>query len=298
MLGKFYKGVMVYADDTTLVCESIDSLNKCIRNIEKYCDIFDIAINAKKTKCMILGKIKTIVEPEIKVNGQILEIVDTFKFLGVHIDREGNFIKHMCVRKSAFFSGLTEIERLGMNEPDVPISMKCLLYTSLVRSKLLYGMECLNLKSKFVQKEISSLESNTLKRACGLNKLSKTTGLLYAMGITPLELYILKRKLFFILQLLQNKATNELVENGIHRSLDSTLELIGVNREHKQLGPNRYRGIIRSLVVKKLEKIRDTEREIRESKLVQAVNYLLKHRNHENNDTLQYLLDPRRCGLR
>jgi hypothetical protein len=105
-LGGMDKGVMVYADDTTIVCDSLDSLNKNIKIIESYCDRYDICINAKKTKCMIFGPIKSIVEPEVKVNGQTLEIVDTFKFLGVHIDRDGGYKKHLNIRRSAFFSGV------------------------------------------------------------------------------------------------------------------------------------------------------------------------------------------------
>ena len=77
---------------------------------------------------MILGSIRSIVEPEVKVNGQILELVDSFKFLGVHIDRDGGYKNHMKIRRSAFFSGITEIERLGVNECDIPINMKSLLY--------------------------------------------------------------------------------------------------------------------------------------------------------------------------
>ena len=48
LLGGVRKGVMVYADDTTVVCETLNNLNKCIAIIENYCDLYDIKINAKK----------------------------------------------------------------------------------------------------------------------------------------------------------------------------------------------------------------------------------------------------------
>ncbi len=41
---------MVYADDTTL---DVESVKKRIKIIEKYCSIYDIAINANKSKYMI-----------------------------------------------------------------------------------------------------------------------------------------------------------------------------------------------------------------------------------------------------
>jgi hypothetical protein len=48
--------------------------------------------------------------------------------------------------------------------------------------------------------------------------------------------------------------------------------------------------------MKKLDEIKNKEKIIKESKMVTAVEFLLEHRSPENNDTLQYLLDPRRCG--
>jgi hypothetical protein len=281
---------------TTVVCHDISSLEYCIKIIERYCDVFDIQINAKKTKCMVFGPIKSIVEPEIKVNGQILEIVENFKFLGVHIERGGKHDKHISIRRTAFLSGLTEIENLGFSKSDVPVRMKSLLYTSLVRSKLMYGMECFKLNERVVKKEIISLESNAIKKACGLNKRSKSTILLYALNITPIKLYILKRKLFFVLQLILNEATNELITSGVHATLNDVLSLIGVRSRDVGLGRMRYQGVIRSLVTKKLEEIRTIEKSITESKIVVSIKYLLQNRNRENDDTLQYLLDPRRCG--
>ncbi len=242
---------------------------------------------------MIFGQINSIVEPEIMVNNQIIENVKTFKFLGVHIDREGTFKSHIATRKTAFFSGISEIERLGVNKIDVPISMKSLLYTSLARSKLVYGLEVINFDSK-TQTKLSTLESNFIKRTCELNKFSKSTILLYALNITPIKLYALKRKLQFIIQILNNSSTKELIGKGKHESLTEIFENIGVNKDHFNLGEDRYLGIIRSLTLRKLCDIIGCEKTIRETSLVVSLEYLLGRRTPENNDTLQYLLDPRR----
>jgi hypothetical protein len=290
------KGVMVYADDTTLVCSDLKKVNKCVHIIETYCKLYDISINAKKTKFMVFGTLRSVVEPEIKVNGQIIEMVDIFKFLGVQIDREGTFKKHLSIRRSAFFTGLTEVEKLGFHKKDVPPKMKSLLYTSLVRSKLVYGLEGIRMTKSSTKKDLTFLESYALKRSCGLNKYSKSTALLYALNITPISLYIYKRKLYFILQLLANTSTRELLSKRVHKTLNDIITSVGIKREHLILGEDRYRGLMRSLAIKKLEEIELKEKLIKNSKIVISVEYLLEHRSSENNDTLQYLLDPRRCG--
>ena len=62
---------------------------------------------------------------------------------------------------------------------------------------------------------------------------------MYALNVTPIKLYIFKRKLQFIIQLLNNSSTKELVGKGIHNTLIETLEMIGINKDHIGLGEDR-----------------------------------------------------------
>jgi hypothetical protein len=295
-LKEMYKGIMVYADDTNVISHTVDDLNVCIGIIERYCALYDISINAKKTKWMRLGEARSSIEPIVKINGDTLEKVDSFKFLGVIIESNGSYKKHLEKRRSLFMTGLGEIQRLGINKKDVPTGMKTLLYTSLVRSKLTYGLETLKMGDSVIKKCLGRLESNAIKIACGLNLRSKSTALLYGMGITPIDLYIFKRKISFILQLLKNQATCELIINGIHLSISDTIEKLGVHTNQLVLSADRYRGMLRSICMNKLDQIRTIENSVRNSDLVLAVKYLLSNATSDNLDTLQYLLDPRRTS--
>jgi hypothetical protein len=128
------------------------------------------------------------------------------------------------------------------------------------------------------------------------NNHSKATSFAYALDITPIELFLIKRKLFFILQLINNSATNELITKGIHRSLDDIFSLIGVEKNQVSLGRPRYQGIVRSTVVRKLLEIKCGEMSIKNSGLVMSIRYLLQNRSLNNDDTLKYLLDPRKLA--
>ena len=70
-MGNVCKGVMVYADDTNVIAHTFEDLMICIFIIERYCSLYDICINAKKTKWMLFGEPRSIVEDEVKVNGII-----------------------------------------------------------------------------------------------------------------------------------------------------------------------------------------------------------------------------------
>jgi hypothetical protein len=54
-LNNVPRGILVYADDTTIACDSIIKLNALIKIIEKFCDEYDVIINVKKTKWLRFG---------------------------------------------------------------------------------------------------------------------------------------------------------------------------------------------------------------------------------------------------
>ena len=52
---------------------------------------------------------RKLVEDEVKVNGIILEKVNSFKFLGVIIAQDGSYKEHLLKRRSMFMSGMGEV---------------------------------------------------------------------------------------------------------------------------------------------------------------------------------------------
>jgi hypothetical protein len=114
------------------------------------------------------------------------------------------------------------------------------------------------------------------------------------MGISPIALYIYKRKVSFILELLKNRATNELVSRGTHETVKDVICSLGIEEGDVLRGRDNYRNLIGMVCINKLKSIKNIENDIKESPLVLAVEYLLNHRSMDNDDTLQYLLDPRR----
>ena len=115
------------------------------------------------------------------------------------------------------------------------------------------------------------------------------------MNITPITLYILKRKIKFISSLLDNEATREMMQNGIHRSLNDVISYLGVTEMDANSSGPRYMGILKSRSLAKIKEIELMEDMIRESELVKAIKFLLDEKNEYASNTLRYLLDPRRA---
>ena len=75
-----------YADDTTLIAKSSDELQDLIDRVKASSEEFGLHLNVKKTKTMICGGDAN---QQVKVDGEVVEQVDTFNFLGSLIDNAG-----------------------------------------------------------------------------------------------------------------------------------------------------------------------------------------------------------------
>ena len=87
-----------------------------------------------------------------------------------------------------------------------------------------------------------------------------------------------------------------LITAGVHKSLDSIMQYIGIDEQHKQLSNIRYEGILLSACASKLNAMSKCEERLKCLPVVTAVRYLLNNRNTENDATIKFLLDPRRCS--
>ena len=72
----------MFADDIVLLAESKEGLQTCLNKLEGYAKDWKMTVNKKKTKVMIIqnrGKMPAI---DITYEGQRLEVVDNYKYLG------------------------------------------------------------------------------------------------------------------------------------------------------------------------------------------------------------------------
>ena len=85
--------VILYADDIIILSESKENMQNSLDIFHSYCEMWNLQVNDNKTKVMIFSKRKVRQHIEFYLNGQKLEIVDTFTYLGVLIKYNGRFIE-------------------------------------------------------------------------------------------------------------------------------------------------------------------------------------------------------------
>ena len=96
--------LLLYADDQVVFAKSPESLQRMLTDIENYCNTLGLKINTSKTKIMIFEKGRH-TSYDFHLNNVKLEIVSTFKYLGVYFFKNGNWNKtQKCIANHASFA--------------------------------------------------------------------------------------------------------------------------------------------------------------------------------------------------
>jgi hypothetical protein len=214
-IGSITTGVIAYADDILILCESSDGLKRVVETLVKLCDELDLVINQEKTKIMIFGTKKQASVPiVINIHNKIIEIVTEFKYLGVIITSQLSSQTHLNKRIEKFQSGFYGMGGLGILNGCLGSMLKSFLLRTYCLPILMYGIECIYLNQAQTNM-VKRAYTLTLKRCLSLNKLLHTEGLLIATGLEPFADMINKRKLKCLLILLENPTTKNIVNEII-----------------------------------------------------------------------------------
>ena len=125
-----------------LLAETPNDLQRCISLMENChnCHNWGLKINTSKTKVTIFSRGKVRNLPNFILNGNKLDIVYSYKYLGVHFNYNGKFTvakNDLCCKGSrAMFSLLRKCKQLQL-----PIDIQLQLLDVLVKPVVLYGCE-------------------------------------------------------------------------------------------------------------------------------------------------------------
>ena len=81
----------MYADDTIILANFAESLQKALNDLLDYCVQWKLEVNADKSKIMLFSKRICKSKHQFKYNGKAIEVVNDFKYLGVTFKYNGSF---------------------------------------------------------------------------------------------------------------------------------------------------------------------------------------------------------------
>jgi hypothetical protein len=114
-----FNTIIKFADDTTVVGLIINNdktaYREEIRELAMWCQDHSVFLNVSKTRELIVNYRKR--QAPININGAVVERVESFKFLGVHITNKLSWSKHTNTavkRARQHLFPLRRLKRLGM----------------------------------------------------------------------------------------------------------------------------------------------------------------------------------------
>ena len=145
-IGVHIRGQVVnmiqYADDTTLITESVEDLKLLLIQVKSESGNHGLYLNLKKTKIMSNTDLET-----FNLEGENIEVVDSFIFLGSTIHKEGGCDLEIRRRLSLGRAAMNKLSVL-MKSHDISRNTKIMLVNRLVFPTVLYGAESWTLKLK------------------------------------------------------------------------------------------------------------------------------------------------------
>ena len=150
-----------FADDIALISEEIQQAQSLLKRVEEACSEVGLRMNAKKTKVLQFNqKQQAIITSK---DGNVLEVVHDFKYLGSMMNDTDNDIK---VRKGMTWRACNKMEKIW--KTNLKRELKIRLLTSTVEAILLYGSETWSL-SKKQEKELDGCYTRILRKVLNVS---------------------------------------------------------------------------------------------------------------------------------
>jgi hypothetical protein len=128
---------LAYADDIVVLAESSEYAQLMLDRVSLEASKVGLRINVGKTKVMY-----SCCEPAaVALNGQALEIVNSFTYLGSEITPTGDVTNETRKRIAKASGAFRSLERCLWSRNDISAKTKARVYDAAIRSILLYGCE-------------------------------------------------------------------------------------------------------------------------------------------------------------
>ena len=129
-----------YADDTTLMAEREEELKSLLMKVKEESEEVGPKLNIQKTKIMASGPITSWV-----IDGETVETVSDFVFLGSNITAHGDFSHEIKRRLHLGRKVMTNLDSI-LKSRDITLSTKVCLVKSMVFPLVMYGCESWTVK--------------------------------------------------------------------------------------------------------------------------------------------------------
>ena len=160
---------MLFADDAALTSHTEDGLQQLVNNFSDACKHFGLTMSLKKTKILSQGSDHP---PTISINGQAIEAVQQFTYLGSTISLTIDAEINSRIAKAA--AVMSKLNRRVWKNSYLTVETKLRVYQACVLSTLLYSSESWSAYARH-EKKLNSFHFRCLHRILHISWQHKVT---------------------------------------------------------------------------------------------------------------------------
>jgi hypothetical protein len=190
--------MLLFADDIVLFTTNPVSLQSQLNAVHQYSIKWGLKINVNKTKICIFEKQRTHCNFRWNINGECIEIVDSFCYLGIKFNYTGNMtniVKTLNDQALKAYGHLLSI----FSRVNVDVKTKLELFDALVTPIIMYGSEVWGI---YKIAEVDKLHYKFCKYVLGVRPSTSNAAVLGELGRFPLALQCKQRSLKYFINIL------------------------------------------------------------------------------------------------
>ena len=166
---------LLYADDCAIAAHSEGDLQSLTDSLSEATKRFGLTISIKKTEVLFQpAKDSAASIPEIKIDGQVLNTVDSFTYLGSNISASGTLDKEISNRIAKASASFGRLYKRVWRNKGLKLETKCTVYRAVVLTALLYGCESWTLYSRHI-KSLEQFHQRCLRRIMNIKWYDKVS---------------------------------------------------------------------------------------------------------------------------
>ena len=204
----------LFADDTTIACSNVDHVrlisdaNEVLSSINEWTISNKLRLNVPKTAAIFITNRPVTLTDELSnlcICGMNVNVVDSFKFLGIQLDSKLNFrphINYICSKLSKSAGMLYRASRF------LPLSVMINLYYSFIYPYFLYGVLVWGNSSDIHLNPLVLLQKRIIRTVTSSSYLAHTEPLFRLTKILKVEDVF---KLYLGIYMFKKKINNALV---------------------------------------------------------------------------------------
>ena len=184
--------VLLYADDTVIMADSPENLQKCLDDFVEYCKTWRLNINYNKTKVLISGARK-IGTTKFMMDGNEIESVTNYKYLGVVMSNNRRFLN---ASKNVYEKANKAMHLLykRINNLNLPLDLQLKLFDSIILPIMTYGCEIWSYEDT---KMFERIHNSFLRTIIKTRKSTPLYCLYGELGRYPIEISMKTRTIGF-----------------------------------------------------------------------------------------------------